>query len=206
MAEEILEKINFHSDNGRSFTYDPSTGFIRSVDGEYLLFRAEAPGTVVGSRGTDLNEELQASYGPGIYTGNTPESVAPFSWTRPDNVINAYLTPSLETGDIYAHPKLSSAEAAINHLKNIRQRNKLGWRAVSALYDKRHGDSHLAVLDPGFDVKSGQKLLSRTQHTIDPRWGVWRKNGSELTQIGTAEANSHPYSWALKAANKVYRK
>jgi len=204
MSEEIIKKIQFHEDHkGHSFEYDAASGFLRDNTGAYLLFRAEAPGDAPSLRSSgDLDESKALSYGRALYTGNTPESVAPYTWTRPDNVINAYITPELGDEHVYNHAQLSRLDAAKEFYAMSRQRKKLGWQAVSQSFDDTHGDALLATIDAGFDISMGQNILSSTNHSIKPRWGLWRGESSELTKVGSAYASSQPYRWAVKLAQK----
>ena len=204
MSEEILRKIQFHDDHKeRSFEYDSASGFLRDEMGSYLLFRAEAPGDVPSLRSLgDLDADKTLSYGKALYTGNTPESVAPYTWTRPDNVINAYITPELNEEHIFNHAQLSRIDAAKEFYSMSKQRKELGWHAVSRSFDQAHGDALLATIDAGFDISAGQTLLSSTNHTIKPRWGLWRGELVELTRVGSAYADSQPYRWAVKLARK----
>ena len=205
---EILNQIDFNEPRRHgSFEYDADSGFLRTEDGAFLLFRAEAAGKSPSLRTSgDIAEDQMVSYGNGLYTGNTPESVAPYTWTRPDNVINAYLTPPLVDEHVYNHAHLSHFEAAKSHADLLKQRRFLGWRAVSESFDAERGGSLLATIDAGFDIAAGQKILSNTRHLIPPRWGIWRGEMGDLTHIGAAEAYSRPYGWAVHLAGRSSRK
>ena len=202
MSEEILGKIDFNtSDAGHSFEYDSESGFLRDDQGVYLLFRAETPGSQPSLRAQgELDENKTASYGKGLYTGNTPESVAPYTWVRPDTVINTYITPALDEGAVYNHARLSGHEAVKEYTRRARARKALGWHAVSQDFDIIHGAALLATIDAGLDISVGQKLLSVTRHVAPPRWGVWRGSDTDLQHVGVATADSKPHKWAVKAA------
>lgn len=208
MSEEIIKQVAIKEDHQHhAFEYDASSGFLRNQDGAYLLFRAETPGDTPSLRTNgDLADDKIASYGKGLYTGNTPEAVAPYVWARPENIINAYLTPQLEDGHVYNHVQLSRLDAAKEYLKMTRKRNALGWKAVSEQFDVERGDALLATIDAGFDIATGQKILSSTKHSIPPRWGVWRGDSVDLTHLGTARTQSDPYDWAVRIARRSSRK
>lgn len=208
MPEEIIKQVAIKGDHQHhTFEYDANSGFLRNQDGAYLLFRAESQGNIPSSRTHgDLADDKTASYGKGLYTGNTPEAVAPYVWTRPENIINAYLTPQLEDGRVYNHAQLPRLDAAKEYLKMTRRRSALGWRAVSEQFDAERGDALLATIDAGFDIATGQKLLSHTKHSVPPRWGIWRGDSADLTHLGTAQAQSIPYDWAVRIARRTSRK
>lgn len=208
MSEEIIAKVDLKDDQQHhSFEYDADSGFLRNQDGAYLLFRAEALGDRPSQRSEgDLAADKTASYGKGLYTGNTPESVASYTWLRPENAINAYLTPSLADEHVYNHAHLSRIEAAKEYFEMMRKRKTLGWRAVSEGFDAERGDTLLATIDAGFDIATGQKILSSTKHSLPPRWGVWRGDSADLNHIGTARHAAEPYDWAVAIARRASRK
>jgi len=208
MPEEIIKKIQFNDNyENDTFEYDSASGFLRNKVGSYLLFRAEAPGLAPSLRTSgDLDADKTLTYGKGLYLGNTPESVAPYIWTRPDNVINAYMTPALSNEHIYNHAHLSRLDAAKEYYSMSKQRNKLGWQAVSNSFDETHGDALLATIDAGFDISTGQSLLSSTKHAIKPRWGLWRGDSNDLKSVGSAHADAVPYKWAVEIAKRKSKK
>jgi hypothetical protein len=207
MPHEITKNINFHPDHkADDFLFDPASGFLRTEAGKYLLFRAEAAGERPALRSSgELKADKTLSYGKGLYTGNSPESVAPYIWLRPDNVINAYVTPALDESVIANYAQLNTSEALRSYVQVAKRRKKLGWEAVSKSFDEQYGDACLATFDAGLDISTGQALLSTTHHAIDARWGIWRGDANELTYAGQATADSRPYAWVIGLAQKKLR-
>lgn len=208
-VRQIVESITPHTEGlhnqDTAFDYNDRTGFLQDEQNRLLLFRAEQSGAAgISRRAVEVAAgDAQQVYGRGVYFGNTPESVAPYTWLRDNTAIHAYVTSPLEEESIEALPFLNNREAITEIANLVRIRRRIGATALIDQIDTSYGDAAFVARDMGYDIKTGQHLSSTGDHLLPPRWGILRHPINTIEQVGTATTLSQPRPWALALAKRA---